>query len=77
MHNNYLLAVTLLSAASSHALFLQTLIFRLQTKPRVFQDTFSVSLAWIKFEVLFCVYVLCSAHKIILNICTVLKASKK
>lgn len=76
-HAQQLFAVSLLSAASTNVLFLQTLIFHPQTKLGVFQDTFSVSLAWIKFEVLLCIYVICNEHKVILTIWIVLKTNKK
>lgn len=66
-----------LSAASTNILFLQTLIFHPQTKVGAFQDTFSVSLTWIKFQVLLYIYVICNEHKMIRNIWIVLKTNKK
>lgn len=73
-----LFTVSLLSAASTNVLSLQTLIFHLQTNLEAFQDIFSVSLACFKFEVLLCIYVICTEQKMILNIWVVfLKSDKK
>lgn len=57
--------------------FMQTLTFHPQTKVGAFQDTFSVSLAWIKCEVLLCIYVICNEHQMTRNIWRVLKTNKK
>lgn len=73
-----LFTVSLLSAASTNVLSLQTLVFHLQTNLEAFQDIFSVSLACFKFEVLLCIYVICTEQKMILNIWVVfLKSDKK
>lgn len=61
MHNSYSPSL-FCQLLPSLAFFLQTLIFHPQTKLGAFQDTFSVSLACIKSEMLLCIYVICNEN---------------
>lgn len=52
------------------------LVFHPQTNLEAFQDIFPVYLAAFKFEMLLCMYVICSEQKMVLNIWVVFKTDK-
>lgn len=68
---------TISSVSCFHQCLFFALIFHPQTNLEAFQDIFSVYLTGFKFDVLLCIYVICSEQKIVLNSWVVFKTDKK